>query len=525
MATAVDIIFRGNARGFQSASQTVRSELGHTERSSGRASGAFSRLRGTVGILAGVGGFLALASAARAVWGEMEEAAKVGAQTEAVIASTGGIANVTAQHVSDLAQQLLRVSGVDDEVIAGGANMLLTFTKVRNEVGKGNDIFDRATRAALDMSVALGTDMRGASLQIGKALQDPIRGLTALRRVGVSFTDAQENQIRAMVKTGDVAGAQKIILAELTTEFGGSAKAAGETLPGKLSIMRESLKNTGAEILTAMTPALQGLADILVQVAGFAQRHSTVTTVAVGAITAFAAAVWLMNFALAANPIVLVIGLLVALGVGLVVAWKKSETFRRIVSGAWTAVKDAALTAVSLVLLAISKYLTVIATVLHIAGKMPGPLGAPFRAMASAIDGAIDKVKGLRESVQSLRSKEIHVRAVVEGLGAVAALQEHLALIHAQGVSLGARNRQHGGPVSAGRPYIVGERRPELFIPNVPGRIMSRVPPGWGGGLIVNVKMYAPQFFGANQSTIYRDMARRIGPELNRVIAYDVTGR
>ncbi len=36
--------------------------------------------------------------------------------------------------------------------------------------------------------------------------------------------------------------------------------------------------------------------------------------------------------------------------------------------------------------------------------------------------------------------------------------------------------REHGGPVSAGQPYIVGERRPELFIPNQSGRIVPKVP-------------------------------------------------
>ena len=38
------------------------------------------------------------------------------------------------------------------------------------------------------------------------------------------------------------------------------------------------------------------------------------------------------------------------------------------------------------------------------------------------------------------------------------------------------QNRERGGPVRAGNPYIVGEKRPELFIPSVSGNILPNVP-------------------------------------------------
>jgi phage-related protein len=158
------------------------------------------------------------------------ESIKVSAQTEAVIKSTGGAAGVTSQQVGDYAHQLQNLSGVSDENIQSGANMLLTFTNIRNGVGKNNDIFNQSTATALDMSVALGTDVPQAALQLGKALNDPIKGMTSLQRVGVTFTQEQKDQVAAMVASGDVAGAQKVILAELNKEFGGSAKAAGDAL-------------------------------------------------------------------------------------------------------------------------------------------------------------------------------------------------------------------------------------------------------------------------------------------------------
>jgi phage-related minor tail protein len=104
---------------------------------------------------------------------------------------------------------------------------------VRNEVGKGNDIFDQATGIITDMSVALGQDTSSSAIQLGKALNDPIKGVTALQRVGVSFTASQKEQITTLVESGKTLDAQKLILAELGKEFGGAAEAAATPL-GKL---------------------------------------------------------------------------------------------------------------------------------------------------------------------------------------------------------------------------------------------------------------------------------------------------
>jgi phage-related minor tail protein len=181
------------------------------------------------GMLAGVGAVLTAGVVIdffKGTIAEAQEAAKVGRLTQAVIKSTGQVANVSAGQVSDLAESLSELSGVDDEVIQSGANVLLTFTKIRNEAGKGNDIFNQGTAAALDLSAALGTDLQASILLVGKALNDPISGLTALKKAGIQLTEQQKEQIKAFVEAGDIMSAQKIILAELTTQFGGAAAAA-----------------------------------------------------------------------------------------------------------------------------------------------------------------------------------------------------------------------------------------------------------------------------------------------------------
>lgn len=223
-----------------------------------------AKMNSTIGKLGKAGAFGAaavgvagLTAAVKIGIDEWSESQRVMAQSEAVIKSTGGAANITAQQMSDLATSLMRKSGVDDEAIQSGENLLATFTKVRNEVGQGNDVFNQATAAALDMSVAMGKDMTSSATLVGKALNDPIAGLSSLRRVGVQFTDSQKEAIKAMVEAGDTMGAQKTILKELEVQFGGSAEAAGRTLPGQLAIARESFNNFAGEIVAKVVPSLE----------------------------------------------------------------------------------------------------------------------------------------------------------------------------------------------------------------------------------------------------------------------------
>jgi phage-related protein len=180
----------------------------------------FAKGAGAAGVALGVLG-VAVGKSVSA----FQESEKISKQTNAVLKSTGGVAKVSAKHVDSLANSISKKSGVDDEAIKSGENLLLTFTNVRNEVGKGNKIFDRATQIASDMSVALGQDLKSSNIQLGKALNDPVKGITALSRVGVSFTADQKKQIKGLAEHGKTLDAQKIILRELNKEFGGSAAA------------------------------------------------------------------------------------------------------------------------------------------------------------------------------------------------------------------------------------------------------------------------------------------------------------
>ena len=181
---------------------------------------------------------------------------RIGAQTNAVVKSTGGIAGVTATQVADLAASMQRKTGIDEEAIRQGQNMLLTFTQIRNTAGEGNNVFTQTTKIMADMSVALGKQAPQAARMLGMALQNPIQGVTRLMRAGVVFTDAQKEQIRALTEAGRHMDAQKIILRELEVQFGGVAEAVGKTLPGQIAILGHMWADIQEKLASTVIPTL-----------------------------------------------------------------------------------------------------------------------------------------------------------------------------------------------------------------------------------------------------------------------------
>lgn len=178
------------------------------------------------------------------------------ADLNAVITSTGGIAGITSQAAQDLASSLQSVTRFSDETIMKAEGMLLTFTNI------GKNVFPLATETVLNMAEKFG-GADAAAIQLGKALNNPIEGITALKRVGVQFTDEQENLIKSLMAAGKLEDAQKIILGELQTEFGGVAVAAGNTAAGLKDRFTNALSDIQETIGKAILPSLVTLGDTL----------------------------------------------------------------------------------------------------------------------------------------------------------------------------------------------------------------------------------------------------------------------
>jgi hypothetical protein len=178
------------------------------------------------------------------------------AEVEAVLKSTGGAAGVTAEDVKKLATEFQKLTKFSDEEIMSGESMLLTFTNI------GADVFPMATEAMLNMGQKFGS-IKDASIQLGKALNDPVAGVGALRRVGVMLTDEQEKQIKSFMAVNDVASAQKVILKELETEFGGLAKAIGNTPEGKFAKLKNSFDDLMEVVGKKLMPFIMKAVDFL----------------------------------------------------------------------------------------------------------------------------------------------------------------------------------------------------------------------------------------------------------------------
>ncbi len=287
---------------------------------------------------------------------------QIGAQTDAVLKSTGNAANTTREKIDALAGKLEGLTGAEAESTTQGQNMLLTFTNIRNGVGKGNDIFNQATKTMLDMGTAMnggvvpaGEQLKGTAIQLGKALNDPIKGISALSKVGVTFTAQQKEQIAAMVKSGDTMGAQKVIIAELNKEFGGSAEAFGKTTAGKIAILKHRFGTLTETLMSQFMPAIlkvvekvSGAFDAFTKLSSGQKR---LITILIGVAAAIGPVLWLLGslktafmFLTSTTGIwILVIGALIAAFVYLfknnkefhdavINLWGKISTF---ISGAW----------------------------------------------------------------------------------------------------------------------------------------------------------------------------------------------
>ena len=174
-----------------------------------------------------------------------------------VLKATGHTAGFSFNELSRLSSIFQNLTGKSDELVRESMAIIATFRNIRD------DEFIRAQRAALDLSVALKTDLRGATLQISKALNDPIRGITNLSRVGVLFTNQQRELISQLQNSGRVMEAQRVILEELEQEFGGVAEAAGNTAAMGIERFWNEVEDLSQKLSSELVPELKGLNEIL----------------------------------------------------------------------------------------------------------------------------------------------------------------------------------------------------------------------------------------------------------------------
>ncbi len=235
----------------------------------------------------------ALGDAASALWDFAKDslAGALDAQKgldelNATIEHLGDAAPITSDRALELADQFKNLAGGSDDAVLAAEKVLLRFDKI------GGDAFPRVLEQSADIATLFGGDMASGAEVLGKILQDistdGVGSIGKLKAAGVQLTDAQEMQILAMVKAGDVAGAQNAVLDALAETTGGAAAAASETLAGKWDIFKESIADAGEGIALSLMPGLTELADaVLPQVLSLVEAGAPVFTAIAEAVSDF----------------------------------------------------------------------------------------------------------------------------------------------------------------------------------------------------------------------------------------------
>lgn len=198
------------------------------------------------------------------------------AQVRQGLISTKNISGKTLNQLKKQASYLQKHSLYGDEdILQGVTAQLLTFTNITG------DAFDRTQKVALDLAARLKIDLKSASIQLGKALNDPVKNLSALSRSGIQFTDEQKNMINALWQGGKQAEAQSIILKELERQYGGSAAAAAmagagplKQLQMRLGDLKEHLGGLLFKALNKLMPVFDKVINIVESFFDYLDSHS-----------------------------------------------------------------------------------------------------------------------------------------------------------------------------------------------------------------------------------------------------------
>lgn len=264
---------KGVGASGRAAGQEASNGLGGIGSSLAKLAGAYLSFRSVVSIFS-------------AVVRNTVEAERAQAQLRAALAASGGAAGLSADQLNAMAAGLQAVSRFDDDAITGAQTLLLQFDRI------GGETFPRATKAVLDFAERMGVDLNAAAKAVGKALQDPEKGLRGLKDAGVDLEEGQQDLIAHLVETGEVAQAQALVLEELERRMGGAAEASRDTLGGALEGLKNDFNNllegdAGGEGVRGTTQAINDLGEMM-RSPGVQAGFQAIITWAAEAITAVA---------------------------------------------------------------------------------------------------------------------------------------------------------------------------------------------------------------------------------------------
>lgn len=177
--------------------------------------------------------------------------------------AAGDTIRVTNAELEKLASSLQATTKFEDEAVVNAASLLSIYENLNSEA------FPRTIELAADMASLFGTDLEGAAKQLGRALDDPVAGMTQLRRAGVVLDDSVKELVKSLAESGDRIGAQNLLFEQLEKRFDGVAEAMGETFSGRIAKVNNQfgeLKETlGRFILPYLESLTKDLESLTVQ--------------------------------------------------------------------------------------------------------------------------------------------------------------------------------------------------------------------------------------------------------------------
>ena len=448
MAISVPIVSEWNPKGLERAVADFKK----LEGAGAKANFAIKKAAVPAGIaVAALGGFLV--NAAKGA----EEARQANQRLGNVLESMGF--GEATDRVSAYAESLEKTIAVDADVIKATQTKLATFGQLTKTVNEAGGAFDRATLAALDMAAAGFGSAESNAVALGKALEDPIKGITALAKSGVTFTEQEKEKIKTLVESNKMLEAQDMVLSAIEKQVGGTSEASASSFD-KMKFALAGISDTFGELVL---PYIDRFAVALTSASKFVQENEKLVGILVLTFGGFAAAILLVNAAmkvykaiqlittaataafnavLLANPITLIIIAIVALVAALVLAYKRFESVREIVDKV-------------------------------------------FEFVTKAVKGSVDAIKSYFETVFGVYKSIFNGIAKLwnNTIGKLSfSVPDWVPVIGGKGFSVpNIPMLAEGGIVNSPTLAMIGERGPEAVVP------LDRYRGGGGGNYTINV--------------------------------------
>lgn len=386
------------------------------------------------------------------------DAEKSAAKLTAAFKNMGDKSGKSLAELEQQAIDLGQATTFDDEAIMEAQAALITFGAV------SGDAFDRAIQGAADYAAATGKDLTEATNVLGKALADPVAGLSRLTRAGVVFTEQQKAQVEALVASGDTLGAQNVILAAFEQRYAGVNAELRSTAAGEAAQAFEDLQNAGEEIGAIFLPMLAGLARGLASVARWftdlpAPMQTTIVAIAgvaaaigpllflggklISSFKAISTAFTVLKVLMLTNPFVALAAAVIAIAALIILNWDKIVEFLR---KAWNLIMGG---------------------VLSFADRLRSVWETITGAVSTAWNGIINIIKGVINGI---------ITAINAFIGFINGIQIHIPAIGVGPFQTPAFDwwglgiptipmLAEGGIITAPTLALLGERGPEAVVP------------------------------------------------------------